>query len=1050
MVIECAGAPVQVAAAGELNAVALSWSAGTGASPTAYYVVVGDGRVLRVGAPASGVRVDGLRNGLAVEFTVYAATAGGVGPGVSVQGTPTSGMEGEVAGLVVKYADGAQPDGVVPGASAVSAVGLSDGGEVAADVRKVEFSEATSLATAQAVAEQLEASPEVEWAEPDQFVFTAGETVSSTDQEFAQQWNLWDANGIDAGHDGSATSTSSSFSGTGAGVRVAVVDTGVVPHPDLEGALVPGYDFVSDPASLAAPREPGGPSVAFDADEASGWDSDATDPGDWRSVAPSRSSTWHGTQMAGLIAARSGNGGIVGVAPSASVQPVRALSWRGGLLSDVAAAITWASGGTVASVPANPTPSQVVSLSFAVEAACPVSLQSAIDGAVARGAVVVAAAGNAGSDSAAFAPANCANVIGVGATDRSGKRASYSNWGPAVDLSAPGGSLASDGGVRTASNSGTSGAASPGYGFAEGTSVAAAQVSGAVARMLSSASSGASLTPSAVASALTGSAVKAFAGSSCDADASRTCGAGILSLAQVATGTSGGVDTYLSFDGDDVATAPGAIVPTGDEKLPFTVEAWVWDADQSPSGSREFVSQGPTDNCVAARAFYLGTTTANRTIRAGDSWVDTGVTLPANQWVHVALVASGDANANATLYLNGSPVKTKSGYVLPLASSQFRVGNQYGTCGGERWIGKIDDVRVWNTARTDAEVRADMETQGPVNAVGLRAFYDMNEGSGTSLTNRASGTTSAGSGANLTLAGTPRWAAYAATPAYPGIAVATNSASGSYGSPITVGDFSVTDATSVGWSSVVATVSATAGSLTTTASNAATVTGNGTSALTITGSQTDVASTLDAVRLSANAGTQATVTARVVPASRFTTGDRTYYFNPANGHYYARQTTSESWESASVRTLSSTFAGAGGYLLVVQDKAEDDFVKATVLPGLGASMWTAGVRCAASPRQVPCAAASVTNQLARSTGRHGAARRSRIRLQSAQRLEAWASGARGRRGSRTEPQTRPASRTSRTCRTGRRSAGTTTSTVMRSARCRSSVPTRHSRHRQRA
>ncbi len=740
--MECAGAPAKVTAAGELNAVSLSWAPGPGAEPTAYYVVVGDGRVLRVDAPASGMRVDGLRNGVAVDFTLHAATAGGVGPGVSASGTPTSGMEGEVAGLVVKYAEDVPVSGAVPGASSVSAVGLSDGGEVAADVRKVDFSEATSLATAQAVAEQLEASPEVVWAEPDQFVFSAGESVSATDLEFAQQRNLWDAYGIDAPVDG--TSGASSFAGAGSGVRVAVVDTGVVSHPDLDGALVPGYDFVSDPPALAAPREPGGAAVQFDADGQSGWDADATDPGDWRGVAPARSSTWHGTQMAGLIAARSGDGGMVGVAPSASVQPVRALSWRGGLLSDVAAAITWASGGSVAAVPDNPMPSQVVSLSFAVEASCPASLQSAIDGAVARGSVVVAAAGNAGSDSAGFAPANCANVIGVGASDRAGKRASYSNWGSAVDLSAPGGSLASDGGVRTASNSGTSAASSPGYGFAEGTSVAAAQVSGAVARMLSS-SSGASLTPAAVATALTGSAVKAFAGSSCDADASRTCGAGILSLAQVASVASGDVDYALTLSGDAASPQYATYAPAGtsifDLTGALTIEAWVYPTsnagEQLVVNKEEAYELGIVDGTWR---YAMATVNASGTVDW--AWIDTGIAPRLDQWQHIALTRVAGTDV-ADFYVDGQwAAKKVAGSAgtgaIATSSLPFTIGGRSGSTlpgGGYSYFapfaGRIDEVRVWDVARPVETIVEDMHTYGPVGESGLVAYYDMNEAAGT-------------------------------------------------------------------------------------------------------------------------------------------------------------------------------------------------------------------------------------------------------------------------------------------------------------------------------
>ncbi len=152
-----------------------------------------------------------------------------------------------------------------------------------------------------------------------------------------------------------------------------------------------GYDFVSSPDKLAAAREPGADPVAFDGDYLDpgafggvGRDANPRDPGDWRAVAPVQDSTWHGTATAGVIA---------DVRPRCEHPPVRALSWRGGLLSDVAASITWASGGNVDGVGVNANPASVINMSFAAEATCPLALQEAIDGARSRGVVLVAAAG---------------------------------------------------------------------------------------------------------------------------------------------------------------------------------------------------------------------------------------------------------------------------------------------------------------------------------------------------------------------------------------------------------------------------------------------------------------------------------------------------------------------------------------------------------------------------------------------------------------------------------------------------------------------------------
>jgi serine protease len=259
--------------------------------------------------------------------------------------------------------------------------------------------------------------------------------------------------------------------------------------------VLEGYDFVSDRSELVAPRGADGAVVSIDGDYVDsekygtpGWDANPADPGDWRDIAPVRTSSWHGTHVAGIIAAQSNNGlGIAGVASGASILPIRALSWNGGLSSDVAAGIIWASGGHVSGVPDNTNVARVINLSISSRSQCSETLQSAIDMATANGSVVVVAAGNANSDVRDYSPANCNNVIAVGATDATGERAVYSNFGEGVDVYAPGGDLNASGdrGIYSLSNAGVREPAADSYTYRQGTSMAAAHVSGVVARMLS-------------------------------------------------------------------------------------------------------------------------------------------------------------------------------------------------------------------------------------------------------------------------------------------------------------------------------------------------------------------------------------------------------------------------------------------------------------------------------------------------------------------------------------------------------------------------------------
>ncbi|MFZ8927482.1 MAG: S8 family serine peptidase, partial [Candidatus Nanopelagicales bacterium] len=159
-------------------------------------------------------------------------------------------------------------------------------------------------------------------------------------------------------------------------VVVAVLDTGGTDHPDLLDQTVAGYDMIE---SL---------STANDGD---GRDPNPADPGDWSS---SRSSSWHGTHVAGTINAIGNNAtGVVGVAPEVKVQHVRVLGTGGGWTSDIAAGITWASGGLVSGLPLNATPARVINMSLGGSGSCGTAMQTAINGARTAGTAVVVAAG---------------------------------------------------------------------------------------------------------------------------------------------------------------------------------------------------------------------------------------------------------------------------------------------------------------------------------------------------------------------------------------------------------------------------------------------------------------------------------------------------------------------------------------------------------------------------------------------------------------------------------------------------------------------------------
>lgn len=321
--------------------------------------------------------------------------------------------------------------------------------------------------------------PRVAFVEADVRMQHTGFAKTSTpdDPRFTDaQWHFHDAvAGIDAPRAWPAT--------TGSGIVVAVVDTGIVAHADMDANVLPnGYDFIFDGWTNgrgANGRVPGG-----------------HDLGDWSGAGEcttkDRDSSWHGTHVAGTIAQVTHNGLMgAGVAHGAKILPVRVLGRCGGTLSDVVDGIVWAAGGDVPGVPANTTPADVINVSLGGGGICTPgsAMHSAIGLAISRGATVVVAAGNAAMDAAYVSPASCTQAITVGATDVHGARAFYSNFGGVLDIAAPGGGMDPADGDRgwiwQAVNAGKRGPEGDTFKGMVGTSMAAPHVAGIAALMQS-------------------------------------------------------------------------------------------------------------------------------------------------------------------------------------------------------------------------------------------------------------------------------------------------------------------------------------------------------------------------------------------------------------------------------------------------------------------------------------------------------------------------------------------------------------------------------------
>ena len=262
-----------------------------------------------------------------------------------------------------------------------------------------------------------------------------------------------------------------SETGLGSDVIVSVIDTGVwLAHEDLVGKFVAGYDFIDDPVS------------SLDGD---GRDNDPNDPGDQNNN--DGSSSWHGTHVAGTIAANTNNvTGVSGISWGAKIMPIRAFGKLGGHTYDIIQAILFSAGlpndsGTVPERRAD-----IINMSFGIYGFWQEEA-NAIKAAYDAGVILVAAAGNE-EETAPLYPASYPEVISVSATNKDNELADYSNYGSYIDIAAPGGDISvipENGVLSTYVEETQFYGNNSSYAYAEGTSMASPHVAGIIALMKS-------------------------------------------------------------------------------------------------------------------------------------------------------------------------------------------------------------------------------------------------------------------------------------------------------------------------------------------------------------------------------------------------------------------------------------------------------------------------------------------------------------------------------------------------------------------------------------
>ena len=504
---------------------------------------------------------------------------------------------------------------------------------------------------------RLSAQPDVEWAVVDERRYIR---TSPNDPYFAAgqqgvtpavgQWYLRapDATRVSAINALGAWEVSTGSSQ----VTVAVLDTGVrYDHPDLSGKLHPGYDFVSDGTT---------------SNDGTARDADANDPGDFAlrrecGYGQAVASSWHGTQVAGVVGAATNNGlGMAGTGRDVMVLPVRVLGKCGGTDSDIIAGMRWAAGLSSdvgdGNVLVNAHPAKVLNLSLGSTGVCGHAYIEAIQELNAAGVTVVVAAGNE-AGLPVDSPANCPGALAVAGLRHIGTKVGFSNIGPEVAISAPGGNCVILSGeclypIVTTSNAGATGPTTSTYtnGSADisvGTSFAAPQVSGTVGLMLSL---NAQLSPAEIRAALQASA-RAFPVSGaelgvpfCQAPSAveqvecycttSTCGAGMLDAAAAVV---------------RVNPAPTARIATDTSALASSQSIFVSAAPSTAAGNRTLTAyQWTLVGSPQVAAFAGSTTAATATV----------VFLDTTRSVEVQLRVTDSAGASHTTsqILSGAPV----------------------------------------------------------------------------------------------------------------------------------------------------------------------------------------------------------------------------------------------------------------------------------------------------------------------------------------------------------------------------------------------------------
>lgn len=210
----------------------------------------------------------------------------------------------------------------------------------------------------------------------------------------------------------------------------------------------------------------------------------------------------------------------------------------------------------------------------------------------------------------------------------------------------------------------------------------------------------------------------------------------------------GDYDSALTFNGSSQYVGATTDAATFDVANAISIEAWIYATGASCNGN--IVGK------ATSYFLYCNAGILNYAMGGASSWsgVSTGIKIPMNEWHHIALTRAA-STATAKIYFNGNLLYTGTAdgagtAALTNSTYLFNIGARNGAA--TFFAGSIDEVRLYNTEISEAQIKSDMNTWGPAGTSGLVAYYDFNDISGSTLSNKVS---APGANTDLTIYSSP-------------------------------------------------------------------------------------------------------------------------------------------------------------------------------------------------------------------------------------------------------------------------------------------------------